>query len=132
MDLLLHIFATTAFGGLILKILLNALALMAAASFLKGVEINNFFRAIMIAIVLGILNATIGVALDFLSAPLRFITIGLFSFVVDAVVILIAAKGCRGKNVRFMKDFKVSGFGSAILLALLLGVFNFILNGIFL
>ena len=111
-------------GEMFIKVVLNALTLMAGTYFLKGVEIEDFTRAVIVAVLLAFLNATLGSFLDFISIPLRFLTLGLFSFVVDAAMLLLAA--------HFLRGFKIDNFLSAFLLAILLGVFNSIVYAIFL
>jgi putative membrane protein len=106
-------------GGFLIKTLLNALALFAAAYLMRGVEIKDFWQAILVAVVLALLNATIGQILDFITMPLRLLTLGLFSFVVDALIIWIASG--------FFKGFKVRSFWTAIVLAVVLAIFNSIL-----
>ena len=106
-------------GSVLTKLLFNAVALFAAAAFLKNVEVKDFTRAIITALLLSFLNATVGVILHFLAFPLKIVTLGLFSFVIDAVVLLIAA--------HFLKGFEVKGLGAAILLAILMAVFNSLL-----
>ena len=115
------------FGGLgemVIKVLLNALALMAGAHLLKGVEIEDFTRAVIIAVVLSVLNATLGSFLDFITTPLRFLTLGLFAFVVDAAMLLLAA--------HFMKGFNIRNFVSAFFLAIIFSITNAVLYAIFL
>lgn len=115
------------FGGLgemVIKVLLNALALMAGAHLLKGVEIEDFTRAVIIAVILSVLNATLGSFLDFITTPLRFLTLGLFAFVVDAAMLLLAA--------HFMKGFNIRNFVSAFFLAIIFSITNAVLYAIFL
>ncbi|MCB0593502.1 MAG: phage holin family protein [Lewinellaceae bacterium] len=115
------------FGGLgemVIKVLLNALALMAGAHLLKGVEIEDFTRAVIIAVFLSVLNATLGSFLDFITTPLRFLTLGLFAFVVDAAMLLLAA--------HFMKGFNIRNFVSAFFLAIIFSITNAVLYAIFL
>ncbi|MBV6653163.1 MAG: phage holin family protein [Mameliella sp.] len=107
-----------------MKFALNALALMAGAHFLDGVKIDDFVRAMIVAILLAVLNATLGNVLDFITTPLRFLTLGLFSFVVDAGLLLVAAY--------FLKGFHIDNFKSAFFLAILLAIFNTVLYGVFL
>ena len=110
-------------SSMLIKVLLNALALMAGAYFLKGVHVQDFTRALIVAVLLSVLNATLGNVLDFITLPLRFLTLGLFSFVIDAVMLLLASY--------FLKGFKVKSFGSAFVLAILLGIFNTVLYWMF-
>ena len=90
---------------------------------MKGVEIKDFTRAIIIAIILSFLNATIGNFLDFITTPLRWLTLGIFSFVIDAMVLLVAAQ--------FMKGFTIKSFGTAFVLAIVLSIFNAVLHGLY-
>ncbi|MEM1121331.1 MAG: phage holin family protein [Bacteroidota bacterium] len=115
-----YFIAQTTGNSFLLQIILNALALLLGASLLKGVQVKGFGSAVLVAIVLALLNATLGAFMDFISAPLRWLTLGLFAFVVDAVVILITS--------HYMKSFRVDGFGSAIYLAIALSIFNLILS----
>jgi len=111
-------------GVIALKILLNALALFVAASLLKGVRINNFGKALLAALVLAVLNATIGAIMYWLSLPLQIMTLGLFTLVVNAVIIWMAAYVVAG--------FDVKNFLTAFWMALLTAIFNTVLYALFL
>lgn len=115
-----YFIANTTGNGFITQTVLNACALLLGASLLKGVEVKNFFSAVIVAVILALLNATLGAFMDLLSAPLRWITLGLFAFIVDAVVILITA--------HYMNNFRVDGFRPAVYLAVALSIFNIILS----
>ena len=112
--------AQTTGNSFFIQIILNALALLIGASLIRGVQVKNFVSAIVVAVILAILNATLGAFMDYISAPLRWLTLGLFSFIVDAVVILLTA--------HYMKNFKVDGFISAVYLAIALSIFNIVLS----
>lgn len=101
---------------LIIVLLFNALAVWLGARLLKGVEVQDFTRAVIVAVVIAILNATIGRVLDFFLAPINWITLGLFTWVIDGIVLLIAA--------HFLKGMKISNIWWAILLAFLIGISN--------
>jgi putative membrane protein len=107
-------------GSFLIKVLLMGLVLMAAAYLLNGVDIEDFTRAVIIAFVLAILNATLGAFLHFITAPLSWITLGLFSFVVDAIVLMIAA--------HFLKGFSIKSFSWAFLMAIFVAVANVFLH----
>lgn len=111
-------------GTILIKMLLNALALFVAASFIKGVKISDFGRAILAALALALLNATLGVIMHWLTLPLRIMTLGLFTFIINAVLIWLAAY--------FVKGFDVRGFLPALWLAVLTAIFNTLLYGVFL
>lgn len=122
MLLFLEIVQTASLGGWLIKMLLNALGLFLAAQLLRGVHLTDFPRAIIVALVLAILNATLGAILNLLALPLTLVTFGLFSLVVDAAVILAASY--------FLKGFTVDGFWPALLLAVLLALFNLVVHSI--
>lgn len=110
---------------MITKLIINALALLAAAYFLKPrVKINDVWSALITALVIGLLNATLGKILDVLAFPFTAITLGLFSLVVDAILIKIADYALKG--------FEVKNFLWAIVLAAVVAVINSILYSIFL
>ena len=108
----------------VLRILTNAVALVVGARLLKGVVVEDFVRALLVAAVLSLLNATLGNILDFITMPLRFLTLGLFSFVVDAALLLLAA--------HFMKSFTIDGFKSAFFLAIIVAIVNSLIYAILL
>ncbi|MEO5787426.1 phage holin family protein [Gelidibacter sp.] len=106
--------------NLILKLLLSALAVVIIAKFLPGVQLaDGFTSAIILAIVLAVLDAFVKPILVILTLPITIITLGLFLLVINAVIILLAAK--------FMSGFSVSGFWTALLFSLLLSFLQSIL-----
>lgn len=115
-----YFIANTTGNGFIMQTVLNACALLLGASLIRGVEVKNFFSAVIVAVILALLNATLGAFMDLVSAPLRWVTLGLFAFIVDAVVILITA--------HYMKNFRVEGFGPAVYLAVAMSIFNLLLS----
>jgi putative membrane protein len=111
-------------GEAVLKILINAAALMIGAYLLKGVEIQDFVRALLIALVLSLLNATLGTVLHWITTPLRWLTLGLFAFVVNAALLLLTA--------HFMRGFNIRDFWSAFVLAIILSLSTTVMYKIFL
>ena len=122
--LLLDSFVSGGIGRWLFKILLNGLAIMSAAYLMQGVKVTDLARALIASFVLALLNSTLGAVLDTLTYPVRFVTLGLFSLVVDAAVIMVASY--------FLKGFEVRNFGTAFWLAVLLAVFNTVLHLIYL
>lgn len=100
----------------ILTILINAVAVWLGARILRGVEVTDFSRAIVTGLVLALLNATLGSFLDWISTPIRWITLGLFAFVIDAIVLMIADY--------FLKGLKIKNFWWAVALAIVVSVVN--------
>lgn len=85
--------------NLILSLVLNAFALIATAYLVPGFHVTGFKTALLAAIVLGIINTFIKPVLSFLTAPLTFLTFGLFAFVVNAIVLWLASLVVRGVQI---------------------------------
>ena len=100
----------------IFTILINAVAVWVGARAMSGVQVTDFGRAVVIGLVVALLNATIGNFLDWISTPMRWITLGLFSFVVDAVVLMLADY--------LLKGLKIKNFWYALALAVIISVCN--------
>ena len=86
------------------------------AYLLPHIEIDNFSTALIVAFVLALLDAIVKPILIFLTLPATLITLGLFLFVINAVIILIDA--------HFVHGFKVDGFWWALLFSILLSLVN--------
>jgi putative membrane protein len=87
---------------------------------LKGIHIDSFISAIWLSVVLAILNALLKPILVILTLPITVVTLGLFLFVINALIVLLAGK--------FVTGFHVDGFGWALLFSLLLSVLTSILH----
>ena len=98
----------------------SVLAILAAAYFVPGVTVSNFFAALLIAIVLGILNVTVKPLITLLTLPFTLLTLGLFTFVINGLILWLAAA--------FVPGFSVAGFIPAFLGALVIAVVNWILH----
>ena len=109
--------------GLIIQILLSAVAVYLSATLLPGVNIKSFWTAILVAIVLGLLNALVKPVLQFLSFPITILTLGLFLFVINTIIILICSY--------LVSSFHVSGFWSALLFSIVLSIITWLLNIVF-
>lgn len=107
---------------IILALVLNALALIVTAYIVPGIQVANFTTAILAAVVLGVVNTFIKPILSFVTAPLTIVTLGLFAFVINAVVLFIVSAVVPG--------FSVSGWVPAILGAVVLSVVSTVLNSI--
>jgi putative membrane protein len=102
-----------------LKILLTALAVIVLANILPGVEVYGYVSAIIVAIVIALLNMIVRPLLIFFTLPATLVTFGLFIFVINAVIILLADNLVDG--------FEVSGFWIALLFSILLSIFRSVL-----
>ena len=104
---------------LVLKMLLTAIAVVILAQILPGVQVDGYTSAIIVAIVLGLLRIFIRPLIILFTLPITIMTLGLFLFVINAIIILLADKLIDG--------FAVSGFWYALLFSLLLSFFQSIL-----
>ena len=86
---------------------------MLAASLVPGIFVGSFWTAILVAIVLGILNATLGFILKVLTFPLSILSFGLFLLVINAFMFWLAS---------FIKGFAVAGFWPAFFGALIVTI----------
>ncbi len=105
---------------LIVKWLLSASALLAVAYLYDGVQINTFTTALVAAFVIGLFNTILRPVLILLTLPVTLVTLGLFLFVINALMFW-AASGV-------MDGFKVSGFGAALLGSLIYSVFGLVIE----
>lgn len=102
---------------LIFKWLLSAAALLLVAHLYSGVQVNNFTAAMVAALVIGLLNTVVRPILVLLTLPVTLVTLGLFLFVINALMFWTAGSLLAG--------FHVNGFGAALVGSLvysLLGV----------
>jgi len=106
--------------NLIVKLLLNGLAVFALAEILSGVEVNGYFGALIVAIVLSILNLLVKPILVILTLPVTILTLGLFLFIVNALIVLLADKLVDG--------FRVDGLWTAVLFSILLCILQSLLH----
>lgn len=104
---------------LVLKVLLTAVAVLILAQVLPGVHVAGYVAAIIVAVVLGLLRIFIRPLLVLFTLPITILTLGLFLFVINALIILLADKLVDG--------FAVAGFWYALLFSLLLSFFQSIL-----
>ena len=105
----------------ILKLLITGALVVLLSKFLPGVAVDGFTTALWVAFVLGLLDAILKPVLVFLTLPATIITLGLFLFVINALIILIGTKMVDG--------FVVSGFWTALLFSIVLTFCQSIVNG---
>lgn len=102
------------------KIFVIALALVLTAHLLPGVTISGPYPAIIAAVVFGLLNILVRPVLIVLTLPVTIVTLGLFIFVINASMLLLAAY--------FVSGFTVSGFWTAVLASLVVSVISTLIN----
>ena len=100
--------------------LVSALALYLTSRIVEGIEIYGIFPLLFAAITIGVLNAIVRPVILLLTLPLNILTLGLFTLVVNAGMLWMAAQVVRG--------FEVHGFWSALGGWLLMSIFTFFIN----
>jgi putative membrane protein len=105
---------------LILIWILNALALIAVANFVPGIQVGGFFAALVAAFLLGLVNALIRPLLLLLTLPVTMVTLGLFIFVINGLLFWLVGS--------VLRDFMVDSFWHGILGALLYSLFSWALS----
>ncbi len=105
---------------LLINWLLSAVSLMVVALLVPGFYVRGFWTALWAALVIGLVNATLGLFLKIVTFPLTLLTLGIFWIVINALMIELAA--------HFVRGFAVSGFRAAFIGAIVLALVNMILK----
>jgi putative membrane protein len=105
------------------RLFLNGVAILVAAWFLPGLEVEGPESALMAGAILGLVNALVRPVLFVLTLPLTLLTLGLFLFVLNAA--------CLWLTAWLVPGFHVAGLGWAVAGALLVGVVSWRLSGVF-
>ncbi|GAA4065304.1 phage holin family protein [Amphibacillus indicireducens] len=105
----------------LLSLVLNAIALLLVAKVFSGFHLESFAVAIIASLILAILNAVVKPILLLFTLPINLLTLGLFTFVINAVTLMLT-------QALIGSDFVIDSFGVAILAAIVLSVINLILN----
>jgi putative membrane protein len=103
---------------LLARWIINAAALLLVAYLYPGVSVESFATALVAALVLGLVNAFVRPILVILTLPVTLLTLGLFLFVINALLFWLVAELVPG--------FRVSGFGAALLGSILYSVITLI------
>jgi putative membrane protein len=106
--------------SLLIYWLLSTLGILILSLLLPGVEIKGFGTAFFVFVAYGILHFVLYKLFVFLSIPLVIITFGLFVFIIDAFILFLTDL--------LIENFKIDGFGTTIIMALLLSIINSLLR----
>jgi putative membrane protein len=106
--------------GIVLRWLVLTLAIMLAAYLIRGIAVKSFFSALLAAAMLGILNAFFRPILIVLTLPINILTLGLFTFVINAILLMMASGVIGG--------FAVQGFWPALLGSLVISLISWLLS----
>ena len=107
-------------GGCLTRLVVLSIAVMVGAWLLPGVEVTSFWAVLITAIVISLLDNLVRPILIVVTLPVTVLTLGLFLFVVNAIIILMASG--------IVKGFDVNSFGSALLFSLVLTAVNYLLE----
>lgn len=112
------------FGQFLVRCILNAAGLFVAARLLSGISYQEDWHVLLIAgIILSIVNALIKPMVIILSLPALLLTVGLFSIIINGLMVYIAHL--------IYQPFQVSSFGVAVLAGLVIGLVNYIVTRVF-
>jgi len=107
----------------IIRLILSAIAVFLTAKLLRGVDVSSFGQSIIVAILLGIVNAVVKPVLVFLTIPITILTLGLFLLVINALMIMLVDK--------MLKGFAVKSFWWAFFFSIILSILNGILQWLY-
>jgi putative membrane protein len=106
--------------GILINWLIITVAIMIAAHYIQGIRVRSWQSALAGGAILGILNAVVRPLFVFLTFPVTVLTLGLFLFVINALMFLIAGSVIQG--------FRVRSFGPALLGSLVVTVVSCVAN----
>ena len=106
--------------GLLIRWIGLTFSILATSYFIEGISVSGFLSAFFTAALLGILNAFFRPILLILTLPINILTMGLFTFVINAILLLMASGVIPG--------FEVAGFWAALLGSIIISVISWILN----
>ena len=105
---------------ILIQWILSAIVIMVVAYVLPGVDVSGFLFALVVALVLGLVNAFIRPVVLFLTLPINILTLGLFTLIVNTLMVLLVDSIVAG--------FSVSGFGWVFVFSIALWIVNSLLS----
>lgn len=106
--------------GIIIELVIMAVAIMIAAFLIPGVHVEGFWSALGAALLISIVNGFIGGILRILTFPINFLTLGLTSFIITVLMIMLVDS--------MMSSFNISSFWVTALFAIVLALIKTLLN----
>ncbi len=107
--------------AILINLLLSGLAIVIATYLTPGAHVDGYLTAIIVAVVLAIVNSTVGPVLKFLTFPLNLLTLGLVSLIINVLMVLLVA--------RLVSGFSIDGFFTAVIFAVILALVSMVLGG---
>lgn len=105
---------------MLIKLLITVFSVIVIAYFIDGVHVAGPWAALWTALILGLVNIFIKPLLILITLPINFITLGLFSFIINALMIMLVASIVEG--------FSIDGFIAALIFSIILSILTSFLN----
>jgi putative membrane protein len=109
--------------GIIFGIFARAIAILVVSELLTGIHVANFGAAVVASILLGLINTFIRPILLILTLPINILSLGLFTFVINALLFAFVGE--------IVKGFSVQGFGNALIGSLIVSIISYFLDRLF-
>lgn len=107
---------------LVIRLLINAAALWAAAVFVNGIAVtNDVVGLLLVALIFGLINAIIKPIVDLFTCPVYILTLGLFTFIVNALMLMLTSALSEGR-------LQVEGFLPALLGGIVISIVSTLLS----
>ena len=106
---------------LLLSWIISAVSILIVGHIIPGFDVQSFGSALIAAVVIGLINATIGLFLKIITIPLSILTFGIFLLVINALMLMFASS--------LLSGFTVSSFWAAFFGAIVLAVVNMLIRG---
>jgi putative membrane protein len=107
---------------IIIELLLTGIAVSVAAFLSPGVWVDGFLSALIAGILLALVNATVGTILRIFTFPVNILTLGLMSFVITVLMVLLVDS--------MMKGFETEGFWAALIFAIILSIIKMVFGSL--
>ena len=105
----------------LLRLIINALIIIGIAYLVPGISVSSFYTAMLVAIILGVINAIIRPVIILLTLPVNILSLGLFTLIINALLFWFTST--------IVKGFQVEGFLPAFWGAFILWLVSWLTNG---
>ena len=109
-------------AALLLSWIISAISLLIVGHLIPGFQVDSFVSALIAAVVIGLINATIGLFLKIITIPLSILTFGIFLLVINALMLMFASS--------ILEGFSVTGFWPAFFGAIVLAIVNMLIRSL--
>lgn len=108
--------------GFVARWVVNALAIYITTRIVKGIDVSGFGPALIGALILGVVNATLKPLLIVLTLPINLLSLGLFTFVINGLMLMAVSSLVSG--------FEVDGLLAAIIGSIVISIFSYLIGGV--